>query len=152
MITININPVIFHIGSLAVRWYGLMYAVGIIVGLLIAWPYAKLLMNSLKKFSTGQYPPALLVPDFTLYFSNPWDLTSASHGVFWHFGKAVWLFMEQSSPLSLCWSCSPGETGSPPGFSWTSQHYSPLSVSFSVVSVISSMATLLDIRLIYPGE
>ena len=32
-IYININPVIFQIGPLAVRWYGLMYVVGILVGL-----------------------------------------------------------------------------------------------------------------------
>jgi phosphatidylglycerol:prolipoprotein diacylglycerol transferase len=41
MITININPVIFSIGALSVRWYGLMYVVGITIGLLVAWPYAK---------------------------------------------------------------------------------------------------------------
>lgn len=41
MIVININPVIFSVGPLAVHWYGLMYAVGIVVGLLIAWPYAR---------------------------------------------------------------------------------------------------------------
>lgn len=32
-IYLNINPVIFTIGVLAVRWYGLMYVVGIIMGL-----------------------------------------------------------------------------------------------------------------------
>ena len=41
MITININPIIFSIGQLSVRWYGLMYVVGITIGLLIIWPYAK---------------------------------------------------------------------------------------------------------------
>jgi phosphatidylglycerol:prolipoprotein diacylglycerol transferase len=41
MIVINVDPVAFRIGSLEVRWYGLMYAVGIIVGLLVAWPYAR---------------------------------------------------------------------------------------------------------------
>ena len=41
MITINIDPIAFHIGPLAVHWYGLMYIVGIIVGLLVAWPYAR---------------------------------------------------------------------------------------------------------------
>jgi phosphatidylglycerol:prolipoprotein diacylglycerol transferase len=41
MITINISPIIFSIGSLSVRWYGLMYVVGITIGLLVAWPYAK---------------------------------------------------------------------------------------------------------------
>jgi len=32
-IYININPIIFQIGPLALRWYGLMYAVAILVGL-----------------------------------------------------------------------------------------------------------------------
>ncbi len=32
-IYINIDPVIFRVGPLAVRWYGLMYVVGILVGL-----------------------------------------------------------------------------------------------------------------------
>ena len=41
MITIDINPVAFYIGPLAVHWYGIMYVVGIIIGLLVAWPYAK---------------------------------------------------------------------------------------------------------------
>lgn len=30
---LNIDPVIFHLGPLAVRWYGLMYVVAIIIGL-----------------------------------------------------------------------------------------------------------------------
>ena len=41
MITINIDPVAFSIGSLSVHWYGLMYVVGIVVGLTVAFPYAK---------------------------------------------------------------------------------------------------------------
>ncbi len=41
MIVINIDPVAFWIGPLAVRWYGLMYVAGITAGLLAAWPYAR---------------------------------------------------------------------------------------------------------------
>jgi phosphatidylglycerol:prolipoprotein diacylglycerol transferase len=41
MITINIDPILIHIGPLTIRWYGLMYVVGITVGLLVAQPYAK---------------------------------------------------------------------------------------------------------------
>ncbi len=36
-IYINIDPVIIHLGPLALRWYGLMYAVGIIMNIPI-WP------------------------------------------------------------------------------------------------------------------
>ncbi len=39
-ITIHIDPVIFHLGPFAPRWYGLMYVVGIVAGVLVARPYA----------------------------------------------------------------------------------------------------------------
>ena len=42
MITINIDPIIFQLGPLALRWYGLMYVVGITLSLLfVALPYAR---------------------------------------------------------------------------------------------------------------
>jgi phosphatidylglycerol:prolipoprotein diacylglycerol transferase len=41
MIVINIDPVAFSLGPLTVHWYGLMYVVGITIGLLAAWPYAR---------------------------------------------------------------------------------------------------------------
>ena len=41
MIQIDIDPVLLHLGPLAIRWYGLMYAVGIAAGLSIALPYAR---------------------------------------------------------------------------------------------------------------
>jgi len=59
MITININPIIFSIGSLSVRWYGLMYVVGITIGLLIVWPYAKwkgFTETNWKRWFIGLYP------------------------------------------------------------------------------------------------
>jgi len=31
MITINIDPIAFSVGAVNVRWYGLMYVVGILV-------------------------------------------------------------------------------------------------------------------------
>ncbi|MHB1134711.1 MAG: prolipoprotein diacylglyceryl transferase [Chloroflexota bacterium] len=40
-IVIDINPVLVQIGPLAVRWYGLMYVVGIAVGLWVVAPYAR---------------------------------------------------------------------------------------------------------------
>src|SRR5438046_7508563 len=35
-IYINIDPIIVHLGPLALRWYGLMYVVAIVMGLLAA--------------------------------------------------------------------------------------------------------------------
>jgi phosphatidylglycerol:prolipoprotein diacylglycerol transferase len=40
-IYINIDPVIVHIGSLALRWYGLMYVVAIIIGLWVIQGYTQ---------------------------------------------------------------------------------------------------------------
>jgi len=40
-IVININPILVQLGPLAIRWYGLMYVVGIIVGLQVALPYVR---------------------------------------------------------------------------------------------------------------
>jgi phosphatidylglycerol:prolipoprotein diacylglycerol transferase len=41
MIVINIDPVPFSVGPFQIHWYGLMYVVGIAIGLLAAWHYAK---------------------------------------------------------------------------------------------------------------
>jgi phosphatidylglycerol:prolipoprotein diacylglycerol transferase len=41
VIVIDVDPVIFQGGPLALRWYGVMYVVGILVGLRVAMPYAR---------------------------------------------------------------------------------------------------------------
>lgn len=41
VIDIGIDPVLVHLGPFAVHWYGLMYVVGIMVGLWVALPYAE---------------------------------------------------------------------------------------------------------------
>ena len=38
-IYINIDPILFHIGPLALHWYGLMYALAIVVGLQVIRGY-----------------------------------------------------------------------------------------------------------------
>jgi phosphatidylglycerol:prolipoprotein diacylglycerol transferase len=40
-IYLNIDPVMVHIGPIALRWYGLMYAVGIIIGLRVIQGYTE---------------------------------------------------------------------------------------------------------------
>jgi len=40
-IVININPILVQLGPLAIRWYGLMYVVGIIVGIQAGLPYVR---------------------------------------------------------------------------------------------------------------
>lgn len=41
IITIGINPILAHLGPVAIHWYGVMYVVGITAGLAIALPYAE---------------------------------------------------------------------------------------------------------------
>lgn len=40
-ITIGLDPVLLHLGPLAIRWYGLGYLLGIAIGARVAWPYAR---------------------------------------------------------------------------------------------------------------
>ena len=40
-IFINIDPVLLHLGPLAIRWYGLMYVIGILVGLRVIKGYTE---------------------------------------------------------------------------------------------------------------
>jgi len=40
-IVVNISPVLLQLGPIAVRWYGLMYVVGIVVGIQVAMPYTR---------------------------------------------------------------------------------------------------------------
>jgi phosphatidylglycerol:prolipoprotein diacylglycerol transferase len=40
-IVIDINPILVQLGPLAIRWYGLMYVVGIIVGIQAGLPYVR---------------------------------------------------------------------------------------------------------------
>jgi phosphatidylglycerol:prolipoprotein diacylglycerol transferase len=41
MVVIDIDPVIVQLGPIALRWYGLLYVVGIAAGLRVALPYAR---------------------------------------------------------------------------------------------------------------
>ena len=52
MIFPNFDPVLIHIGPLAIRWYALAYVAGILLG----WRYALNLMRELKLWA-GETPP-----------------------------------------------------------------------------------------------
>lgn len=95
----NIDPVIVHIGPLAVHWYGLGYMVGIA----FAWWYAKRLVTSPRLWPDGQSPikPVdiddfvvwaamgvvlggrtgyILFYDLPKYIANPLDIVAVWHG------------------------------------------------------------------------
>jgi len=96
MIVISVNPVAFRIGPLAVRWYGLMYVVGIAVGLLVAWPYARsrgFTPAQLEKVVYWAIPAGLVgarlyyvvQQPLGSYLSEPWRILA-----FWEGGMAFY--------------------------------------------------------------
>ena len=95
----NIDPVIFQVGPLAVRWYGLGY----IVGILFAWWYGKRLVTNPRLWPNGQPPMKpealddfvlwaaigivaggrigyILFYDFARYIANPLDMLAVWEG------------------------------------------------------------------------
>ena len=95
----NIDPVIFQVGPLAVRWYGLGY----IVGILFAWWYGKRLVTNPRLWPNGQPPMKpealddfvlwaaigivaggrigyILFYDFARYIANPMDMLAVWEG------------------------------------------------------------------------
>jgi phosphatidylglycerol:prolipoprotein diacylglycerol transferase len=91
MITVNIDPVAFSIGPFSVRWYGLMYVVGITVGLLFAWPYARskgFTQSQLEKVVLWTIPAGLvgarlyyvIQQPLGPYLAEPWRILAAWEG------------------------------------------------------------------------
>jgi phosphatidylglycerol---prolipoprotein diacylglyceryl transferase len=96
MIVIDIDPVIFTIGPLSVRWYGLMYVVGITVGLLAVWRYVKykgITEAQFERFVLYSVPAGLIGARlyFVLqqplgdYLAQPWRVFA-----FWQGGMAFY--------------------------------------------------------------
>jgi phosphatidylglycerol---prolipoprotein diacylglyceryl transferase len=96
MIIININPVLFSLGPLTIRWYGLMYAVGITVGLLVTWPFAKtrgFTKDQMEKIVFWSIPAGLvgarlyfvMQQPMETYLREPWRILA-----FWEGGMAFY--------------------------------------------------------------
>jgi phosphatidylglycerol:prolipoprotein diacylglycerol transferase len=88
---ININPVLFSLGPLEVRWYGLMYVVAIVIGLLVAWPYAKskgITMTQMENIVIWAVPAGLigarlyyvLQQPLGPYLEQPWRIIAVWEG------------------------------------------------------------------------
>jgi phosphatidylglycerol---prolipoprotein diacylglyceryl transferase len=97
MIEINIDPIAFSIGSFSVHWYGLMYVVGITIGLLVAWSYAKsvgITAEQLEKIVVWSIPAGLIgarlyyliQQPLEQYISEPWRLIAVWEGGMAFFG------------------------------------------------------------------
>ncbi|MCL5959273.1 MAG: prolipoprotein diacylglyceryl transferase [Chloroflexi bacterium] len=95
-IGINIDPILIQLGPLALRWYGLMYVVGISAGLFVALPYAKRLgLDEEKIWSVfwwgaiagllGARLYFVVQSDFGAYLAQPWRILA-----FWEGGMAFY--------------------------------------------------------------
>ncbi len=100
---VDINPVLLAIGPFTIRWYGLMYAVGIAVGLLVAWPYARwrgIEDAVLEKIVAWSIPAGLvgarlyfvLQQPLGPYLSEPWRILAFWEGGMAFFG-AIFAFL-----------------------------------------------------------
>ena len=96
MIVVDVSPVALSVGPLSVRWYGLMYVVGIVAGLLVAWPYARskgFTDRQLEKIAYWSVPAGLvgarlyyvLQQPLAPYLAEPWRILA-----FWEGGMAFY--------------------------------------------------------------
>lgn len=133
----NIDPVAFAIGPVAVKWYGLSY----MAGLLLGWLYIRQLLSTPHLWAGNKAPfPALMVDDLLLYmtigvilggrlgsvlFYEPgyyiqhplevlqvWKGGMAFHGALIGTGAAIWLFARHKgismwSTMDVCAAAVP---------------------------------------------
>lgn len=133
----NFDPVALQIGPVAVKWYGLAYMAGLILG----WLYIRRLLNEAHLWPRGSAPfPAARTDDLLLYMTvgvvlggrlgfvlfyepghylaNPleipqvWRGGMAFHGALLGCGAAIWLFarsykVSMLSSMDLCAAAVP---------------------------------------------
>ena len=133
----EINPVALQIGPIAVKWYGLAY----MAGLLLGWLYIRRLLQDNKLWASGKTPFALDRADDLLFFMtlgvvlggrlgfvlfyepghflrHPADILAvwkggmAFHGALLGCGLAIWLFARRNgiatcSVMDLCAAAVP---------------------------------------------
>lgn len=129
----GLNPIAFEIGPVAVKWYGLAY----MAGLLLGWLYIKRLLDKPNLWPAGKAPFASARADDLLlymtvgvivggrlgsvlfyepgyYLQNPWEIPQvwkggmAFHGALLGTGVAIWVFahFNKVSPWSTMDLCA----------------------------------------------
>lgn len=129
----GLNPIAFEIGPVAVKWYGLAY----MAGLLLGWLYIKRLLDTPNLWPAGKVPFASARADDLLlymtvgvivggrlgsvlfyepgyYLQNPWEIPQvwkggmAFHGALLGTGVAIWVFahFNKVSPWSTMDLCA----------------------------------------------
>jgi phosphatidylglycerol:prolipoprotein diacylglycerol transferase len=122
-ITIGLDPVLVKLGPFSLRWYGLMYVVGIAVGLLVLFPYVRKLElpeDAVWNVFWGTAIAALIggrlyyivQSDPGSYLSHPGDIFAFWQGGMAYFGAVflgapvlVLLSRQQGIPLGYALDC-----------------------------------------------
>ncbi|MBD5230647.1 MAG: prolipoprotein diacylglyceryl transferase [Bacteroidales bacterium] len=131
----NADPVLFHIGPLAVRWYGLMFAIGFMVGYMIMSRMFKhegvpekwldiLLVYLVVSTVIGARLGHVLFYEWDYYSSHPAEILKVWEGGLASHGATVGIF------LGLCI------------FSWCTAHKNPSWVIDKVVVPIALVGGL----------
>jgi prolipoprotein diacylglyceryl transferase len=117
-ITWNVNPEIFHLGSLSVRWYGLLFAAGFFFGYLIMAKFFRkenIPLKELDRLTTymvigtiiGARLGHCLFYEPAYYLAHPleilkvWEGGLASHGAALGIILAIYLFSRKSTQTFL---------------------------------------------------
>ena len=111
MITIDIDPIAFSIGTLSVHWYGLMYVVGIVVGLMVAWPYGRskgITSDQLERIVIWAVPAGfvgarlyyVIQQPLDQYVREPWRIIAVWEGGMAFYGA---IFAVVITVAVLCW-------------------------------------------------
>jgi phosphatidylglycerol:prolipoprotein diacylglycerol transferase len=111
VITINIDPIAFSIGPLSVHWYGLMYVVGIVVGLVVAWPYARskgISSDQMERIVIWAVPAGfvgarlyyVVQQPLDQYLREPWRIIAVWEGGMAFYGA---IFAVVITVAILCW-------------------------------------------------
>ena len=111
MITIDIDPIAFSIGTLSVHWYGLMYVVGIVVGLVVAWPYGRskgITSDQLERIVIWAVPAGfvgarlyyVIQQPLDQYVREPWRIIAVWEGGMAFYGA---IFAVVITVAVLCW-------------------------------------------------
>ncbi len=94
MITISISPIAFTIGTVSVRWYGIMVALAVLVLVLwVLWQVkrgAKLSYETIITAALVGIPSGIIIAKL-LHVIDMWDYYVANPGLIWGFsGLAIW--------------------------------------------------------------
>ena len=118
-ITWNVNPEIIHLGPLSLRWYGLLFATGFVLGYFIVRKmflkegYTVELLDQLTMYMVigtviGARLGHVLFYDPVYYFSHPWKILAiwegglASHGAAIGILLSLYLFVRKNK-LNYLW-------------------------------------------------